>query len=158
MLRGRVRNPWTPSRESSCMNSRLIETQKNELAVRWTGLPIRSEGPIFGGEINQIDGRVFDVRIGVRVCEIFCELPFQSRIRRRRLRMRPQIVAKEQRITLVGSPLDAHVSIRATPPYRRDEKPLHPVCVGTVCVGRAMVTAPYDARSCISEVAHCGLC
>jgi len=90
-------------------------------------LPVCGHSPVFSGKVNEINRRIFDLRISLRVSQMLRQATLEFCVGRGSGRVRTQIVSKQKRVALIGSPWHSHVSMSTTLTKRREEEHLFPV-------------------------------
>lgn len=103
-------------------------------------LPLRTGSPLLRGEVNQVNGWVFDIGIGIVADQRRCQALLEFPISRSGSRVRDEIVAKEQGIALIGSPRLTDVDIDAALPAWLHEEEFGPVALRSSVPGRHVVT------------------
>ena len=102
-------------------------------------LPVGDCGPVFGGEVDEVDGRVFDVGVGHGVGELAGEAAFEFGVGGGGGGVGAQVVAEEERVALVGAAEDADVGVGHALAGGLAQEPFLPVAVGAGAVGWAVV-------------------
>src|SRR5437762_2293414 len=94
--------------------------------LNWSGIgrsrpPLFEGCPGFGGEVNEIDGRIFNLGVGVRIRQMFGQTTLEFGVGFRRGRVLAQEVTEENCVSLIGAARLANVRIGATLPGWRSK-------------------------------------